>query len=62
MAMVGQGPAAGYLPEFAVRLDDASIAAQFARGPSPLPEPGALGLWAPGLAGLGNLLRLRWRR
>lgn len=47
---------------YAGRLDDASIAAQFAAGPSPVPEPGALGLWALGLAGLGAVLRPRQRR
>ena len=47
---------------YAGRFDDATVAAQFAAGPSPVPEPGALGLWALGLAGLGALRRLRQRR
>jgi hypothetical protein len=44
---------------YAGRLDDASIAAQFAAGPSPVPEPGASALLALGLAGLAGVKRLR---
>lgn len=47
---------------YAGRLDDATVAAQFAGGPSPVPEPGAWALWALGLAGLSAVLRLSRRR
>lgn len=47
---------------YAGRLDDATVTAQFAGGPSPVPEPGAWGLWVLGLASLGASLPLRRQR
>lgn len=47
---------------YAGQFDDATVAAQFAAGPSPVPEPGAWALWALGLAGLAGVLRRRRQR